>query len=365
MREHYEYYPDAEMDDRDALAQLLTALTLCDELVWDGSSIIQESQAMNDARFDDAWIYDWFPIFRLMHDNGLLRHVVSRGSEDRLLKARLAALRWVKERYVTREWVPPQGFHVPLSCSLGTHEDSAHFVYLNNHHGLQLRDEEVELALFLHRGLFYQSRVRSQAADGWSYLPHHYRAAVLQDVPCGVLSALCADEVTMGPAAISPTELLETLDARFFRQVTLAARVPPRKAGYAIGTAFLAARFHAADAVSEALWFRATDKGEQLRAIFRELVVLGQDSNIQGIERQLQQLERELANEARHIYGTGSEPDRKSDFLIDLTGTWKGVVQPLLSMVPLRVRDAVTRALYTSVPRSGFQILFRKYVGSE
>jgi hypothetical protein len=72
--EYYQSYPDAVFLDKQSLAEFLTAFTLFDELLWDGSSCIQEVIEHNpDVSY--IWIYDWFPQFKYAHQEGIIKHL--------------------------------------------------------------------------------------------------------------------------------------------------------------------------------------------------------------------------------------------------------------------------------------------------
>jgi hypothetical protein len=99
-----------------------------------------------------------------------------------------------------------------------------------------------------------------------------------------------------------------------------------------------------------------------VREFFGELVGLGKASNKQAIEDRLGDFEALLRDAARSRFGTSWTADPKAGFLLSLLGGWKDVLAPALKMVPRRIREAVTRVLYTSTHEHGFQILFKSYL---
>jgi hypothetical protein len=158
-------------------------------------------------------------------------------------------------------------------------------------------------------------------------------------------------------------ELVQELDRRFFQALDKTVKIESIPGGIALGASFLQGHWRdATHALEGALEFRESRSGRQVRGFFRELVDLGRASNKQAIEDRLGDLEALLQDAARNRFGTSWTADPKAGFLLGLLGSWKDVLAPALTMVPRRIREAVTRVLYTSTHDHGFQILFKRYL---
>ncbi len=119
--DYYELYADAIAEDQRSLAELLTALVLFDELLWEGSSFLsQEIQEMNDDMpgkhddFSNAWVYSWFPVFSEAHREGVIKHHFARNAGMQLPVARKRAVQWASSRLKEGKIEFPKNFRIPL-----------------------------------------------------------------------------------------------------------------------------------------------------------------------------------------------------------------------------------------------------------
>jgi hypothetical protein len=360
--DYYRRYPDAISLDRQSLAEFLTALVLFDTLMWDASSCVQESKEMVDVCGWNPWVYKWFPQFEIASKEGIISHVDEYYAFTRLRRAQLLSLLWVKEHYSKHRATLPPGFRIPLTYKSEDYRDLNAFNELNVEGNFNLDKEELAIAMFLHRGLFYQSRVCSE--DGWSYLPHSYRAHLLSIPEIIGMSVMCDDNDNYFNFrdVITGTEILRSIDEHFQQELNKAIKLKPIPAGTAIGASFTQMYGDAYRAFTEALSFRYSKYGENIREQFRELVTLGRASNRQGIENRLQDIDRSLRNEARSHFGAAWTPDPSSTYSLNLIGSWKAIVEPIINYLPRDFREGASKFLNKQFNRNGFQILFSRYL---
>jgi len=364
---YYAKYPDARAIDLQSTAEFLTALVLFDQLIWDESSCSQESKEMEDSIEHCPWVYSWFPFFSEAQEKGIINSIDERyTANQRLDLARDLALKWVKERLVQDDYQLPSNFKVPLVYYSPDYESSSYFSDGLEELEFELNERQLAIAMFLHRGIYYQSRAFSN--EGWSYLPHTFRACLLDDCGWNVLSLICADEeLWLGPPIhkleITAREILLELDKHFFRELDKAVKIQPILAGSSIGNSFL--QLHPKtpkSAVNEALNFRESNAGREIRDHFRDMVNLGRESNKQAINNRLRDMDKLLRNEARRRFGTAWVEDPQATYFLNLLGSWKNIIEPFVGTLPRRCRESITRTLYKSSSRNGFQILFSRYL---
>jgi hypothetical protein len=359
--DYYRRYSDAISLDRQSLAEFLTALILFDNLAWDGSSCIQESTDMENQYGWNAWLYEWFPQFEMARREGIISHVNERQADSRLSRARLLSLSWVKEHYSTYRPTRPAGFRVPLAYKSDDYKDFPDFCALNEEKEFNLNRDELAVAMFLHRGVFYQSRVCSK--DGWSYLPHSYRAHLLAIPEIIALTVMCDDDTYFNLRdGIRGVEILRTIDEHFQQELKKAIKLKPVSVGTAIGASFMQMQGTPYRAYTEALSFRSSRHGEDIRNQFQELVVLGRESNRQGIENRMLEIDRSLQSEARSRFGAAWTADPNSTYAMNLIGSWKAIIEPIVSYLPVDFREGVSKFLNKQFNRNGFQILFSRYL---
>lgn len=371
-RAYHAAYQDAKALDRQSAGEFLTALILFDKLLWDSASASGESPEETGKYDWNPWLYDWFPLFRKANQLGIIENFEERYvSGKRLELAKALAFKWVQEQIASQGYILPRDFRVPRAYYSENYSDRGDFEALNGRHGYPLTDHHLAIAMFLHRGLYYQSYSYGPTtwmkSQNWSYLPHAYRASLLRLPSWNLLATVCNDEEMwlgeMHKLEITGPELVQKLDRRFFQALDNTVRIESIPGGIALGASFLQGNWRdATHALEGALEFRESRSGRQVREFFRELVDLGKASNKQAIEDRLGDFEALLQDAARNRFGTSWTADPKAGFLIGLLGSWKDVLAPVLSMLPRRIKEAVTRVLYTSTHDHGFQILFKRYL---
>lgn len=368
-RSYYTRYHDARALDLQSTAEFLTAMVLFDVLRWDAASASQEAPGQWK---DEFWLYSWFPIFNTASETGVIQEFEERYvSGDRLDLARQLAFKWVQEQIVTGRHQLSQAFRVPLCYYADDYNEREPFEELNEESNDPLEEDDLALAMFLHRGLYYQSYTYGPTHwlkhhDGWSYLPHLHRASLLNSPSWNLLSTICNDDTLWyGKREISASEILHELDSRFFMAIDKAIKINPLPGGVALGAAFM--QGHRRDPIAwiyEALEFRESRSGTEIRDFFRDLLALGTISNKQGIQDRLKDLDKLLQDASRNHFGTSWAPDEKASFMLGLSGSWQDLVSPVLEMIPRRTREALTRVLYSPIRAHGFQLLFTRYLSA-
>ncbi len=375
-RHAHAYYAanrDARALDRQSAGEFLTALILFDKLLWDSASASGETPEETDENNEhDPWLYAWFPLFRKANKLGIIADFEERFvSGNRLSLAQALAFKWVQEQIATGSYKLPSGFCIPRAYYSEEYFDREAFETLNGKHGYPLSERYLALAMFLHRGLYYQSYCYGPTEwmrfESWSYLPHAHRACLLRSPSWNLLATLCNDEEMwlgeMHKLEITAPELVQELDLRFFQALDKTVKIECIRGGIALGSSFFQGHWRdTIHALEDALEFRDSRSGREVRKFFGELVDLGKASNKQAIEDRLGDFEAFLRDAARSRFGTSWTADPKAGFLLGLLGRWKDVLAPILNMIPRRIREAATRVLYTSTHEHGFQILFKRYL---
>lgn len=177
------------------------------------------------------------------------------------------------------------------------------------------------------------------------------------------MSVLCDDETFFSLRdGISGTEILRTVDEHFQQELNKAIKLKPIPVGAAIGASFMQRQEEPYRAYTEALSFRYSKYGESIRKQFQELVVLGSASNRQGIENRIREIDRSLRSEARSHFGAAWEADTSSTYALNLIGSWKTIIEPIINYLPVNFREGAIKFLSKQFNRNGFQILFSRYL---
>jgi hypothetical protein len=199
--EYYRKYSDAEVIDRRSLAELLTAIVLFDQLLWEGSSwYTQESEQTVKQHAQDpdpktAWLYTWFPVFSQAHKESIIQHHFTENPGMLLTTAHKRALEWVTKRMQTGKYQLPENFKIPQSYYDPDHYERGHLEGMIPSDEPNFDKRYIPLALFLARGLYYQSAVLRE--DGWSYLPHSFRSVLMEDAEQQAAALICSATTTI------------------------------------------------------------------------------------------------------------------------------------------------------------------------
>jgi hypothetical protein len=312
-----------------------------------------------DYDFRKAWVYSWFPIFLEAYNSGSVRHHFARNAGMQLSSAHHRAVQWVSTRL--REIKLPRGFRTPLCYKDVQHPERDRIVSAAQLARISLHDDEIPIALFLSRGLFYQSV--ALAESGWSYLPHSFRNVLLRDTSAQAAALICSATTT-----IDAENVLSELDAVFLKRVAQVAKVPePMYKCISIGAALLRKSRSPRTAIELALEFRDTTQGKAVREYFRHLIQLGRGGRFVDIKAHIAELDKSLRDAVLHKFGYCENNEFGDEKVaIGLSGPLKDVTEAALALLPATKRAAITRILHTPLtPPSGFQVLFSYYFPEE
>lgn len=360
--DYYGRYKDAQQLDRASFLELLTALLLFDRLIWwDGSSADVGENEMVDVEPGEPWVYAWFPLFREARETYRAIDDVGRWGNDhvRLDRAREAALRCMSEIYDTFPF--PKGFRVPVAYRDQGYRDLPYIRDLQHSLGIDLSEEALQVAMFLQRGIFYQSQ--SFQMPGLSYLPHSYRACLLSHPRVASLSLACTWQMVEGPKPVSGHAIMEAIGSLFAEEVESTFGLAGLEPAKALAAPFLLHAGHdPQEAFRKVLEFRESRGGQSARALMRELVALGMERNKLGIDARLQKIRRELQTIELGKFGHASRPRKELEPLMGLLpGRVNFALKEMWTLVPLSVQERVNQIAHTVIRPSGFQMVFSHY----
>ncbi len=270
--------------------------------------------------------------------------------DDIQYQAQVSALDWVKRRYESYKPKLPSFFKVPDSYSSNQYYYLEDFNEKNKNYNLN--DDELSVAMFIHRGIFYLSH--SFKNNYSSYLPHSNRASFLTDDELSLQSYLIANSndrkniyrVSAGNIQKQIEEIIE------IKRKESIGSSPFTLNG--IGGAFIH-RFGVSNAFEEALSFRETAKGEEVRELFRSLVYSGGNSDNVSITMVLKQLSKEIDSMIKSKLG-GDIIDQIQ--FSDLP-FWS---KYLANFIPQNLSKKLVKGTNIVVRPSGFQMIFNQYI---
>jgi hypothetical protein len=118
-------------------------------------------------------------------------------------------------------------------------------------------------------------------------------------------------------------------------------------------------------AFCDVMEFRETGVGKRLREQIREMVTLAEESKLLPLKARLGRLRKELQDIEREQLGHASQSNPSNPYVMDLVekglGSQGFLLKPLLSLIPLEAREAVTKFGNITFFPSGFQMIFRNY----
>jgi hypothetical protein len=361
---YYRRFADAREEDVHSLAELLSIFVLFDQVLWEGSSCAQESRVMDNSNAaelgDSAWVYDWFPLYRDAHNNGAIQHYFASSAWDRLREAQRRAAHWVVTRVQSGTYEVQRGFRIPLAYSAEDHYERADIVKTAVQNGLELQARYIPLALFLSRGLYYQSV--SYEEPSCSYAPHSFRASLLANIELQASALL--SHVTYDSA-----DILRRVDAVLLERALAVADVPPSVLqGVAVGAAFLRRSASPRAAFDDAMAFRESSGGREVRDLMREMITLVSEGAYPSVSLVLSDIDRQLRGLLLERFGfaparQGQSSGDELGLLFGLMGAAKTLLAAALELLPAAARKHITQLLYTSLTEpSGFQLLFERYL---
>jgi hypothetical protein len=362
-QEYYSKFPDAPEEDSRSLAEFLTTLVLFDQVKWEGSSWrTQESNAMSDSPVEEwdpksAWVYSWFPAFSDANDLGVLQHHVTKDASKQLNEAQYRAARWVFGRVQSGTFSLPKNFRVPLSYGDENHEERGSLLRAAAGAGLTLHETNIPLALFLARGLYYQSVAFLEKS--WSYLPHSFRASLLFDWEQQFASLLCAVSFKQ-----DAKDVLDNLNERFLSKVTEVASIKPKAfRTVSIGAAFLYRYDDPKLAFEQAIEFRQSAPGRDVRERFRAMIAAASKGSSADVSIVLDEIDKELKEYSLHKCGRSADSLGELKLLAGSMGVLKNAVEAAAHLLPTHIRTEAIKLLYMPLTQpTGFQLLFGHYI---
>jgi hypothetical protein len=359
---YYGRYKDARDLDRLCFLEFLTALLLFDQLLWwNGSSIENEDEDLYSPGEDlEVWTYSWFPVFKNAKKNHNAISEIYRLNTDklRLEIAREVALRWVSKNFTTFHF--PRGFKVPAAYKDKEYRDLPPIRVLQKRLGLNLSEEELQLAMFLQRGLFYQSE--SLQDSELSYLPHSYRACLVSHPEIASLSMACTKQIVKQIHPIGGDMLMQEIGSVFKSEVVSTFGGSISMAEAIVAPFLINADQDPKNAFEAVLDFRKTQAGKDIRKKVRELITLGNQANLPGIKERLRSIRKSLQTVQLRNFGYNSSARKDGERLLGmLGGNIKFVLKSLWDLIPLNVRERVSKILNISINPTGFQVVFSHY----
>ncbi len=361
-------FPSAEREDRRALYELVTALVLVDELTWEGSSTLTDvtdppldpdfgKRALDSGGHQNlAWVYRWFPKFEtLRQDKTLLPTYLYDVDRDRLGLAQELVVKWIAGMDALRRTQTSLFVNkIPLCYRDPAHPDR-HAVRTYGDFRPRLTEDEISVALFVSRGVFYQACTKASNLEG--YLPHSCRGYLLQDEGLREIvdyCALCTNE-------ISATQVLEWVDSTVYERArAVATRGLPQGKGMSVGGSFFRGTASPLAAWESAIAFREGPSGIELRQHFRGLLDLAAQDDKIRINQALVEIDKQLVTATIHVKGCLDTPPAEERLVLDALPWWGKAAH---YMLPESAKGALRKALFASLTnKSPYQMLFDAYL---
>jgi hypothetical protein len=372
-QDYYSRFPDLIEEEKKSLAELITAVVLFDHLRWDGASFVQDNAQMDVAvggtdgwinkHLNALWVYSWFPIFETARRQGILDVFAEGRAEMQLAASQRLAINLVAKKVVFDEI--PVGFRVPQSYG-PTHRDYWTFQELNKKSDLPLDPQHLPIAIFLARGLYYYAW--AFGTRGCAYLPHRFRSSLISQPAAAVGSLLCGtfdqfDQVK------EPSEILMEIGERIrsvAKEYSFSTRTQGLDAKIMVGQAFLNEFGHTDFALRQALEFRLSMPGKNLRALFRQLVARAAAGHKKGFDILIRNLETEMRAIAKNYFG-GKIKDETSDkqYLKLLPSPADKFIEPVLELLPISWQERLIKLRHPVWNETGMQIIFSYYLAPQ
>lgn len=347
--EYYNNYPTAALTDIKSLSELISALVLYDSLIWNRGSFVEEEKEQFTSNLinENCWVYSWFPDFKIAYHNDILLPFNSYRNEEIQYQSQNYALDWVSKNY--REYTSKltTDFKIPNAYF----SDKYHYLpeFQEKNKKYKLNNDELAAAMFIHRGLFYLSFAHSK--EGLSYLPHAHRSIFLVDDELSLYSYLASGSRVFSTRAVEIQDRIEEiLEAKRNHAIGGASSFQLN----AIGGAFIH-KYGVEKAFSEALNFRLTDKGKEVRQQFRLLTDAGNKSDNITVNMVLKQISRDIDTIIKSKLG-GSISDI---IKFEIIPSWASY---LLDYLPIDFQKNVVKASSKSIRTTGFQLIFGEYL---
>jgi len=314
--------------------------------------MVSESREQSTGNLpnESCWVYKWFPVYLKAYNNNVLVPFRDYNDDQMQYEAQIYALDWVKRRYESYKPNLPTYFKVPNSYTSDQYCYLQDFEKKNKDYNLSY--DELSVAMFIHRGIFYLSHTFKH--HGSSYLPHSNRASFLTDDELSLQSYLIANNddrkkiygVSAGNIQKKIEKIIET------KRKESIGTSPFTLNG--IGGAFIH-KYGISNAFEEALSFRETAKGEEVRKLFRNLVYAGSNSDNVSITVILKQLSKEIDSMIKSKLGG----DIIDQIQFSELPFWS---KYLASFIPQKLSKTLVKGTNIVVRPTGFQMIFDQYI---
>lgn len=345
-----------ELIDLESFCEVLTSLVLFERIRWNQDSVTEMGMVQGN------WLYALFPAFQFAYEDGIVRGTRSKKDGDRRRSCWLLSGQHVK---ALLDVELPVGFRLPNMYSDPEHPDRMEFLKATD--GLCSTEEEVSLAMFVGRGLYYQS---DALLNDLSYIPHRYRSPFLtipRIAKHSLIAAICAQAPKHQPDFGRQT--MNALDSVFEEE--LSASIGEQWDGHfgGIATAFLSgAGMNPRRAWENVMNFRQSTQGREVREAFADLVRLNAEGRALQSRARIEEIRQQLMAIQRHKYGHSTR-SRRTDIATEslvntLADNFSFLVRPIRSLIPLSVYEKVIQIGNVSIGQTGFQLIFRTAVDS-
>ena len=283
---------------------------------------------------------------------------MSKGYEVRLEHARVFAMEWART-LPDSNYKLPDGFRIPKIYSSNTYVDHQFFLELNNNY--KLTPDMLEMAKFVHRGLYYQSLIYED--DNMSYLPHAYRAFLLENEDLKALSQFCY--ITPDISPISGKRIMKDVNGIFVKNLDEACNLSHLPKNLVLGGAFYQPDNSDPLAILEKVFdFRETTQGTKLRINFEELLSIGRSGNKSAVEDRLSDINLEMVTSRLQLFGTVKYEEPSLQMIkkqLEFPGAT--YLKYLIDRYfPRRYKETLISYFNYPIHETGFQVLFRMYI---
>ncbi len=348
-------YPTSVASDVVSLSELISALILFDELIWNRGSFVEESkdQFTSNHINQECWVYRWFPIFKVAYEFEALNPFRDYDDIHQQENAQNAAMDWVKRNFSSFKKSLPADFKIPEAYKSNKYHYLEEFNKKNSLYNLN--EYELAVAMFIHRGLFYLSQAYN--IPGASYLPHGNRASFLVDDELSIQAYIVSGKLFNRKIyGVSASDIKGKIEDILKAKRTEAIGTVPLELN-SVGGAFLH-KHGARDAFSRALEFRETKKGTEVRDLFRRLVDAGNNADNITVNLYIEELTKEVNDVI--LSGLGG---KLSDSITRIK--FMGIpdwVSFIIQYLPVKVQNSIVKNSNKVLNPSGFQMIFSNYI---
>jgi len=362
--EFYSRYPDTPQEDWLSFVKLLTIVSLFDKVVWEASSETYENQLVEN--FDglvscEPWLYRYFPAFKSVKAD-LITDVYLNGNNSIWNESIKQACLLVDNIGKNEINSILSTIRLPKWVKDPNHYDRSTLTELASNDKISIDGVKPELALFLARGLYYQSL--AVIRDYTGYVPHSFRSLLL--VRPDVLRRL---PVVLYHQQVEPRDQVAELLESVNRVVAESAGqwISPEyseQRAFAIGYGFIKKYRQPQEAWQAALEFRSSMAGSDARTEFKILSKLAKEENYPLLNLQLKKIDKLLSDYTIHKYGASNRG--KATFGVSIIGDMAKKLEYIFDALPDRLKININKLLFYPIGKpTGLQVLFSNYFSLE